>query len=813
MTGLPEGCPLSCAGMVTIDLMWHLYNKAFAGMTKAVSYVDNLELCDSCPGRVLHALQVTREFCSILDIELDEKRLFAWSTSASHRLWLREQGLPLAAQSRDLGGQMNYTGKKHVQVLVQRLKSLDPLFKRLQRARLSSWQKRRCVQGALLPRGLHGSENIAIADGHLTSFRAKIMRALHWNRAGSSPLIRLGLLHTQALDPGYYQLWRSIWQLHRHCMTSQVVRDRWSSFIRQHASEPHHGPFGKLLIEFARLGWHLDSNLRLHLGGQLSLDFLSTAEEDLKFLTTYFWQQWVSHQLRDRMGYEDLEGIDVSHFDSIDGKVDSAQKESLELIRDGTFFTKDFLSKLDPNKTPLCDFCGHCDSREHKYLVCPKYSVFRVKYPQIFDEWDNLPTSLKWYGIPSANTYQLQRWHALLRLHDEPQHWHVPCPETPTLQIFTDGSCFLGDQPNLATAAWAFVCPDLDCCVASGLLPGISQSSARAETFCILTVLQWSVAYIGTLHIWCDNQSVVECFRTIQSDSAAPNDFANADLWRQIADLLRRSTADLYIHKVAAHCIAEQTSSPLEEWLAYWNGAADLAAKTANANRPAWIQTPLQLHREEWHQTHNLLRALSEFQLEVARSDLQSGEGDNWIDHDEEEPAVACSTATSPSIDPWFTDGIESLPMNWMITHCQRDEFGLNAFQKITNWMIALEASADFTARVSVVEIYVSFCIDHKVPFKQLCSEGSFNPYVQLTFAADLRLFRRCLNAIITLFPNSPEKIYCALAETGIHCGLSGFEIGWQSERHRIVRDALTCFVGQRPIKNSQGFSRPWRLT
>ena len=811
-TGFPEGCPLSCASMVAVDILWHKYHRAFTMLCRAVSYVDNLELFDSNPGRVLHALQVTREFCSLLDIELDEKRLFVWSTRAEDRQWLRAQGLQLAEQCRDLGGQMNYTGRKYVKVLTDRIGSATPLLKRLQRSKLSLWQKQRCVQGAILPRSLHACENVLLSDTHIHALRTKISQALGWQRGGSSAMIRLGLGYTATIDPGYYQLWRCIWQLRRHLQASSRIRDCWKNFVIFHASKRTHGPFGKIHSEFARIGWHLSPDLSLNIGSNLTLDFLVIPEEDLKFLARYAWQQWIAAQVRSRSGYHDLAGYDPSHLQILDRHREPKEVESLGLIRDGSFFTKDFLSKVDPCKSSACDFCGALDSRAHKYGECSKYAQVRMRYPALFARWHQLPDSLKLYGLPSANTHQDRRWNALLKLADEPVRWKAACPNLPVVHLFTDGSCFNGQWPAIALSGWAIVCPNLDQCVASGGLPGLFQTAPRAELFSLLQSLRWARQFTGVLHLWCDNQGAVEGFRSLQAGGASVEDWANSDLWRHIEVALQLCLAEVWIHKVAAHEDASETEDALADWTVYWNGAADQAAKAANAYRDTWFKNEVDPFIAEWNDMHGLLKDVVSFHLDVANLDF-----DTIADCEEVEPIEVIEgdlpvSAIQTEVHCWFTEGIEALPLNWIPNHALFAEFGVNAFPSLTRWMLDIEATANFTAHVSLVELYVSFCLDHSSLFQNLCGRHLANPYVQLTFAADFRLFRSCLTAIIDGFPTSPAKIYVDLAETGIVCCVPGFELGWQSERFVKVREKLRSFVGQRPIKNHQGFSRPWRL-
>ena len=101
-TGFPEGCPLSCCAMVAIDILWHTYQLKYSSRCRSISFVDNLELISDDPGQVVHGLQILHTFCSMLDIELDLAKLYAWSSTSTGRYFFRQQGLQVQHAARDL---------------------------------------------------------------------------------------------------------------------------------------------------------------------------------------------------------------------------------------------------------------------------------------------------------------------------------------------------------------------------------------------------------------------------------------------------------------------------------------------------------------------------------------------------------------------------------------------------------------------------------------------------------------------------------------------------------------------------------------
>ena len=113
-TGFPEGCPLSCVAMSVIDLCWHVWQSRAVPRSICLSFVDNLEVvCDRAEDVVL-SLSSFREFCDALDVQIDEPKLYGWSTGAAGRETLRANGLRISLSERDLGGQATYCATETV---------------------------------------------------------------------------------------------------------------------------------------------------------------------------------------------------------------------------------------------------------------------------------------------------------------------------------------------------------------------------------------------------------------------------------------------------------------------------------------------------------------------------------------------------------------------------------------------------------------------------------------------------------------------------------------------------------------------------
>lgn len=136
-TGFPEKCPLSCVAMSCIDWLRHVWQHNRVPRTLAISYVDNLE-CLAHETDLLHCSWTSLvDFCSVLDLFIDHRQLYAWSTSAAGRRELKSLGFKISLGKRDLGGQVCYPAGLRNKVLTDRMASVHPFFDVLRKSSLA----------------------------------------------------------------------------------------------------------------------------------------------------------------------------------------------------------------------------------------------------------------------------------------------------------------------------------------------------------------------------------------------------------------------------------------------------------------------------------------------------------------------------------------------------------------------------------------------------------------------------------------------------------------------------------------------------
>ena len=107
--GMPEGCALSCLGMILLNQVFHLWISYGEMDCLSLSFVDNWELVLRDPSSAVDALARAEEFTRAWDLTLDKKKTCAWGTDAPTRRALRAAGFLVVRGVKDLGAHVVYS--------------------------------------------------------------------------------------------------------------------------------------------------------------------------------------------------------------------------------------------------------------------------------------------------------------------------------------------------------------------------------------------------------------------------------------------------------------------------------------------------------------------------------------------------------------------------------------------------------------------------------------------------------------------------------------------------------------------------------
>ena len=344
--------------------------------------------------------------------------------------------------------------------------------------------------------------------------------------------------------------------------------------------------------------------------------------------------------------------------------------------------------------------------------------------------------------------------------------------------------------------------------ISCGYLPGIQQTISRAETTAVLSALGWVQQREGVLHIWVDSQSVLDCFRDLLRGTGEVSNYEHSDLWRKIETLLKVTRAEIIPHKVVSHLPLEECTGPLEEWTRQWNAAADTQADLANMIRPQFftrVWSRFQKYRKDWKRRIELLTS---FHAAVAAYDC-TGETTESYEDDQGFEVSHFDFVTVQN-----TAEVSVYLSTWQETGCFQCRLGSVAdgiLAQLCHWLISVDGSASEMRQVSLLEIFIAFRVFRGG--SPLCVEaGEVDRYSVITFARDFSYFKRLFQCFEDCTHISWTFGQTDLTQVKVYPFQRAIWIGWPKDLEQSTLRTLQEFVGNRPITNCQGFSRPWRI-
>ena len=802
-TGFPEGCPLSCVAMTAVDVTWHVWQKVHTPRVLPMSYVDNLELlCDRVHDLDTSAFQLDH-FCQLLDLSLDRRSLYAWSSTCAGRRELKQKGFIISLGNRDLGGQVTYCKQLRNKVLTDRIASVLPLFQKLRKTNLPTGVKRLNITQCIFPRALHGCEAVKLGNQHLEKLRAGVMRALHLNHAGASPVARLCLLE-ETLDPEWYQL-QHVVKLFRHqSRSNHVVQDWWKLFHAAISVTETNGPFGKLSELLQAIGLTLDEECRLWFSAHGFVDLLRCSWTVIQWVLRRQYQNCKAAQLSQRAGFDGLQsGCDIELTKFSDKSFGLGDQAHLMTARDGSFTTDKEKAKFDTRISATCVWCNQPATQEHKFTTCSKYDHVRAQHSEVFTDWDSLPEAFRQHGLVPSNPWIPILWESLITLPSGVDNFQFG-PVGSTVHCFTDGTASQPHSAQDSLAAWSVVVAQQGP-VAWGPLPGIQQSVPRAEAYAILSTMLWieSFNFQGSVHLWVDNQGAVDHTRDILRGTFNPSEVDHEDIWSAIATRIGRISAEIVVHKVASHDLESNCESPLEDFARVWNEVADRQAAVANLTRPSYFNEIWNKHQTFRQQWKRRVQGMTKLQKAIADMDCHA----NQSNEEEIEPEVSFEFVLTPNsaslsvrLGPWVDNDTLFTP--------QHDSHFRTISAQFLKWLVDQDAAASCMRTVSLIELFVAFRLSREGCGPISDAEGG-SRFLVVTFASDFSYFKRIARLVFKKADISlGTKV--ALTSVGIIPPQEGVQCGWPTETAERTLHALRDFVGARVVANSQALAKPW---
>ena len=595
--GYPEGCAMSCLAMVCVDQVFHLWLKAGSCMCTPLTYVDNWELLFEDVTFAQRILDRALAFTAQWDLTIDMRKTVAWATTSPFRSELRRNGFQVVGDTRDLGAHLSFTRQLRNSTLLQRIYGLEDFWRKVAVAKGSHMQKVQAVKCAAWPRALHGVSAVIVGKKHWQSLRTSYMKALRHAKPGASPWLQL-LLDGFCVDPQQYAIWNTILD-YRSVGCSDIQRLnldevalRGCNVAAATVSEVLSHRLHQLGWSVLEDGWVQDRFGRFHLGS-----------ENLCALQHRFglsWNELVASQVSSRLDFVDFHKVHVAHSRQGIRRFPLPDQAALKAVMNGTTFTNRHAYHWSDDGSCACPMCGSLDSLHHKYWECPWILDLCDQVPEpIRDLVDVLPSCMADRGWTPRSSLSLVWTQYLLQLPSSLDFRPVSYLPDGVLDLFTDGSCLWGSDPDLRIASWS-VCVGSRHCVGSSLdsfrilaaqqpLSGLVQTAYRAELQAVDAALCFALLQGRECRIWTDCLSVLTRFRLlVEGKRRLGENSAHSDLWRSVLDHVDQLGASrVVIAKVQAHCSLDTVSNEIEFWLSKGNNAADRAAKQANTDRGA----------------------------------------------------------------------------------------------------------------------------------------------------------------------------------------------------------------------------------
>ena len=742
VTGFPEGCGLSCIAMLLIDTAFHAWHRVYFPLCTPISYVDDWQLICPSSSMLSGAKRCLEAFVQAVDLQLDMKKTFAWSLTSEGRSSLKQAGFRVVLAAKNLGAHVQMSRKHTNSFLMDRVQGMSDLWVKMRVSACTYATKVRAVLVAAWPRALHAVASTALSDAAFHKLRTGAMRGLDMEGAGSNAWIQLGLIEHSLVDPQFWAIIQSV-RCARDCGDALQV----TAALRMVVSEPGVLPSNTvtmtLLDRIQTLGWHVDGK------GMIS-DFLGSFSlfeacmTEIVVRAQWAWQMVVAQQVQHRPGLRQLQYADVIDTRSFIRSLRNEDRDLFMKCLNGCHITQDAKVHCQEDGSDLCPYCLCSDSRYHRFWECDQFSQERMHVSQ--DTWDLLPTApdfLTGYGW-SLRPHTLLEWSSTLSQLVIPVA--EPCvPSGHDFHVFTDGSCLNQAFPSCRLAAWSVIAADprqpaLCQVLDMGPLPGLLQSSYRAEIFAIWRSLCLARLQTEQVHVWTDCGAVVRrLLRILDGHEPRPN-CAHSDLWRLVFQCLQDfRRGQVVVHKVAAHQRVAHASSPLEEWCFTHNAFADQTAMAAHRLRHPSFWTLFGRHVNATIACQRISREVQQTLLAVSKAVLRDRDAAEAVERED------LGVPMQVSADDWTPVGQLSIPtaaVRW---------YGDGVVRQVLSWFWqAVHGSTAELRWVSQFQLYVDFMLSGEAAPTNYdgWKHGELTPHVDLmafSFLVRARWFSKVL--------------------------------------------------------------------
>ncbi len=368
------------------------------------------------------------------------------------------------------------------------------------------------------------------------------------------------------------------------------------------------GPAGAFLSRLHELSWSWlgDGFVQDHFG--LQWHFFHLPIQALQHRAREAWCRQVGEQLETRQGFKGLCNVDAAFTTAKLSKLSPDELGMMRTALNGSFFTNDKLVKTGKASSNTCNWCNGEDSLYHRYWECPFFHESRLLVPSsVLLAVPNWPPCLAERGWFQQVDGLAQLQAGLCQLPDATSEFFITELDSEgPIHIFSDGSCLESQCPALRLGSWGIVAAILAnhdfVPIASGLTPGLWQTTLRAEITAVIAAVRFALLQHRPIWIWTDNEFVYNRIQSYLLGALPPfNTDSDHDLWGRLHSLICKANQWALVErcvKVRSHQDEAAYPEAVELWAIQGNEFADRVAAEARQALPGELVTL-------WHQVQD----------------------------------------------------------------------------------------------------------------------------------------------------------------------------------------------------------------
>ena len=792
-TGLAEGCGLSVFGMLLVDHMFSCWMRLQAPSISTLSYVDDWQCYTWNPDFAVRQLELVESFADMLDLTVDRKKTFGWSTHAGVRSQLRDSGISVCHHARELGGHFGVSKQYTNRTIQQRIEALEDFWPKLAQSRARHHAKVFMLRAVAWPRGLHAIPSAPLGASVWTRLRRRAVKALGWHKPGVNSHVLLGLVEC-GVDPQYVAL---LW-------TCRSVRGNFPSdfgstllapVARGLLDLPPSSLTSIALDRLQHVGLSVDwSGLVSDRFGSFCLHTSNPAEIEVRL--QWAWTQVVASKVAHRAEFDGLCRVDLAATRKALRRLSPDDQALYRLGLSGGLFTESYKAKWT-DQDDQCQWCGSRDSLQHRYWECPQHQDLRdlhAPQAQHLHEWIPPALALRGWALQSPTH---EAWlTTLLSIPTEAPPPFRPLDPGMLNHVFTDGSCLWQSDVRFRLASWAVLlaCPvspvwnsgsSVVLCAAA--LSGLCQTAFRAELFAVAYTLHWAARQGAPVCVWTDCLGVVNRYNLTFWGSRKINlHGANADLWVWIAQSVAILGRDyIQIRKVPAHRTLQSARNSRELWMFYNNSLVDRAARLANQARPQVFWQQWESHVAAATAADGIFHQVSALQLAVAQRQVRHGQPHEVLEQ-------APEPKQTRQFEPCFAlRGWNGQPLPKLARL-----FGGDHANRVAQWFLSrLTTGADAqVVWVSMAQLYLDFqlCWGNPGPVRvnNVWVDVATRPYIAAEvypFRTRVRWFKQLVKAMVKEAGILTSFQQCRPHSTAIQTYVPSMSVPWSDHALREV--------------------------